>query len=90
MTPLTPADWKLTFDGETVSLYPSIGNWNFPCRSHYWLTKNRIEWAPGWEQEDRIVDKTKLQADDNGNEVYPAGYGFWQSVKQRWSYWTRK
>ena len=29
VTPLTPKDSKLIFDGETVSLYPSIGNWNF-------------------------------------------------------------
>ncbi len=26
MTPLTPTDWKMTFDGETVSLSPSVGN----------------------------------------------------------------
>ena len=50
VTPLTPTDWKLIFDGETVSLYPSIGNWNFPCRSHYWITNNRIEWAEDWSQ----------------------------------------
>ncbi|HBJ87365.1 MAG TPA: hypothetical protein DDZ88_26610 [Verrucomicrobiales bacterium] len=48
VTPLTPTDWKLIFDGETVSLYPSIGNWNFPCRSHYWITRNRVEWAEDW------------------------------------------
>lgn len=22
VTPISPADWKLTFDGETISLYP--------------------------------------------------------------------
>jgi len=33
VTPLSPTGWSLIFDGETVSLYPSIGNWNFPCRS---------------------------------------------------------
>ena len=48
VTPLTPTDWKLIFDGETVSLYPSIGNWNSPCRSHYWIRHNRIEWAEDW------------------------------------------
>lgn len=48
VTPLSPTDWKLIFDGDTVSLYPSIGNWNFPCRSHYWITRNNIEWAEDW------------------------------------------
>ncbi|PWV47052.1 DUF6527 family protein [Chitinophaga sp. S165] len=37
---LSPSDWKLTFDGETISLSPSVGNWQFPCRSHYWVRKN--------------------------------------------------
>ena len=50
VTPLTPTDWKLTFDGETVSLYPSIGNWNFPCQSHYWIDRNQVEWAGKWSK----------------------------------------
>lgn len=45
VTPLTPTDWKLIFDGETVSLTPSIGNWSFPCRSHYWIERNAVKWA---------------------------------------------
>lgn len=45
VTPFSPKDWKLTFDGETISLYPSIGNWCFPCRSHYWIRDSKIEWA---------------------------------------------
>jgi hypothetical protein len=48
VTPLSPTDWELIFDGETVSLYPSIGNWNFKCRSHYWITRDCVEWAPQW------------------------------------------
>lgn len=30
VTPLKPTDWKLIFDGKTVSLHPSVGNWSFP------------------------------------------------------------
>jgi hypothetical protein len=48
VTPLSPTDWKLTFDGETISLYPSIGNWNFKCQSHYWIKNDEVEWAPKW------------------------------------------
>lgn len=50
VTPITPTDWQLTFDGESVSLYPSIGNWSFPCQSHYWIRENRIEWARRWSR----------------------------------------
>jgi hypothetical protein len=48
VTPLTPTDWKLIFDGETVSLSPSIGNWSLECRSHYWILRNRVKWARRW------------------------------------------
>jgi hypothetical protein len=45
VTPLSPKDWSLNFDGESVSLYPSIGNFQLPCRSHYFIVRNSIEWV---------------------------------------------
>lgn len=41
-TPISPTDWQLQFDGESVSLSPSIGNWEFPCRSHYWIRRYTV------------------------------------------------
>ena len=49
VTPLSPTDWKVTFDGKTVSLDPSIGNWNFECKSHYWIIKNKVKFARKWK-----------------------------------------
>lgn len=48
VTPLSPTDWKLIFNGIAISLRPSIGNWNFKCRSHYFITENKIEYASQW------------------------------------------
>ncbi len=45
VTPLSTTDWSLTFDGDTVSLDPSVGNWGFPCRSHYWIRNNQVLWC---------------------------------------------
>jgi hypothetical protein len=45
VTPLGPTDWKLTFDGVSISLNPSVGNWSLPCRSHYWVERNVARWA---------------------------------------------
>jgi Family of unknown function (DUF6527) len=42
VTPLTPHDWQITFDGETISLWPSVGNWDYGCRSHYIIRRNRV------------------------------------------------
>ena len=52
VTPLHPAHWALTYDGETVSLHPSVGNWSPPCRSHYVIRRNQVRWARGWSREE--------------------------------------
>lgn len=48
VTPISPSGWQLAFDGKTISLSPSIGNWNFKCKSHYWVTKNKVRWCRKW------------------------------------------
>lgn len=45
VTPLTPTDWSLKQEGSMVSLKPSIGNWSYPCQSHYFIQRNRVVWA---------------------------------------------
>ena len=59
VTPLTPTDWQLTFDGETVSLWPSIGNWNFACRSHYVIERSEVIQALPWS--DRRIDQGRFR-----------------------------
>lgn len=77
VNPLSPFDWKLTFDGESITLYPSIGNWSFSCRSHYWVRKNRVEWAGAWSDEeisnarkhDRSLKDDLINCDDGVSEM---------------------
>jgi hypothetical protein len=52
VTPLSPVGWKLTFDGETVTLFPSIGSWSFPCRSHYFIRRNIVVWSEDMSQDE--------------------------------------
>lgn len=56
VTPISPTDWQLKFDGRSISLNPSIGNWNFDCRSHYWILKNEIKYAESWTDE-KVVSR---------------------------------
>jgi hypothetical protein len=51
VTPFTPTDWKLTYDGESISLYPSIGNWSLSCRSHYVIMRGSVIEAGPWSDE---------------------------------------
>ena len=50
VTPLSPTDWTLIYDGRSISLDPSIGNWGFECQSHYWIRGSRVRWAPRWSK----------------------------------------
>lgn len=71
-TPISPVDWKLTYDGETVSLDPSIGNWSFPCQSHYWIERNNVIWARRWSRRRveavRDLDRAEKQEYLGGKE----------------------
>ncbi|NOU48060.1 MAG: hypothetical protein HOO86_13510 [Bacteroidales bacterium] len=48
VTPLSPTYWAFTFDGKSISLSPSIGNWSYECQSHYWIKKNQIRFVKKW------------------------------------------
>ena len=52
VTPLRATDWKLIFDGKTISLDPSVGNWSFECQSHYWIKNNKVRWARRWSKDE--------------------------------------
>lgn len=46
VTPFTGQDdWKLEIDdSDRVTLTPSVGNFQMPCGSHYWIRNGEIVW----------------------------------------------
>ena len=62
VTPFTPTDWKMTFDGETISLRPSVGNWNLACRSHYVVESGRVIEADPWSDEQIAAERRRDKA----------------------------
>jgi hypothetical protein len=99
ITPFAPTDWKLTFDGETISLWPSIGNWNFPCRSHYIIRQSRIITVEPWQEKQSEGgskrEKIRKEADEEQkfryaehNVIRPkehesGGAALWDKLKKR-------
>lgn len=71
VTPLTPTEWTLTNDDGLVTLYPSVGNWGFKCKSHYWIRKNRVidagpmpqAWIDRGRQYDRKLKEAYYRGD---------------------------
>ena len=47
-TPLGPTEWSLEVTSAGPSLWPSVGNWQRPCKSHYWIHEGEIKWAKQW------------------------------------------
>jgi hypothetical protein len=59
VTPLSPADWQLSYDGASTSLTPSIGSWNLPCRSHYWIQNDAVHLAGQWTERQIAAGKVR-------------------------------
>ena len=36
--------WALTERLSGVTIRPSVGSFNLPCKSHYYITDNKVEW----------------------------------------------
>ncbi|MEQ1808444.1 MAG: DUF6527 family protein [Terricaulis sp.] len=62
VTPFTPTDWRMIFDGETISLRPSIGNWNFACRSHYVIDRGRVIESAPWTDDQVAAERRRDRA----------------------------
>lgn len=82
VTPITPKDWKLTFNGEAISLHPSIGNWSFKCRSHYFVKNNKIAWCKdtGVGSIPQIVAKPKDINDSNRKTIGSYVQNLWRKL----------
>ncbi len=59
--PLGRSEWKIEYDGETVSIWPSVGNWQLPCRSHYIIQKNKTRWCRRWSQEEILAGRSRYR-----------------------------
>jgi hypothetical protein len=66
VTPLSPAQWSFTYDGENITVHPSIGNWGLDCGSHYVVSRGRVHWAAQFSRAEiarnRSRDRAALEA----------------------------
>ena|ERR1041384_1799038 len=86
VTPLKPSGWQLKSRSGTITLDPSIGNWSFPCQSHYWIRGNRIVWAPKWSRSE--IEASRL-SDKMARERYFDAPSSNQSLLDRFLDWLR-
>lgn len=65
-TPLGPTEWSVVAGRRGPSLWPSVGSWQRPCRSHYVIRDGEIHWAGQWNdaevQQGRLREHTAREA----------------------------
>lgn len=71
-TPLTANRWALTESPRGPSLWPSVGNWQQPCRSHYIIEDGNIIWCGQWTPEQVLAGRAQETA--RRQEYYDALY----------------
>ena len=62
VTPFTPTDWKMAFNGQAISLWPSIGNWALRCRSHYVIKDGRVIESRPWTENEIAAERRRDRA----------------------------
>jgi hypothetical protein len=72
VTPLSPAQWSITFDGDSISLTPSVGSHDLECASHYWIRKGKIRWSRTWSA-DEVAKGRDADRRDLSNHFSGAG-----------------
>jgi hypothetical protein len=97
ITPLSPAEWSIRQEGNTVTLHPSIGNWSFKCQSHYWIRKNQVIWAKAMTKQEikRVrardaADKASYIAQVNQQKAKTGSATYWTQLWARFIEWIKQ
>lgn len=80
VTPLSPQGWTLHFNGR-FSLTPSIGNFEFPCHSHYFVTDEKICWCRN-NYDDTPYESRNTKKKRKGKKKKSAKIVFFQKLFQ--------
>lgn len=83
-TPLGPTDWVFEETKSGPSLHPSVGNWQQPCQSHYWIFRGKIIPAPKWSRKEIASGREHEHARHRAYcEEQGESEGFWNWLTRR-------
>lgn len=98
-TRISPTGWEFSFNGEDISVWPSVGPSTFKCKSHYVIRRGKIIWHPpmsDWQIEKVRERDSKVRAGlavpaypfENPIEVKSTRLG-WLPRFKAWFSWLR-
>ncbi|WP_374090133.1 DUF6527 family protein [Methylomicrobium lacus] len=87
-TPLGPTEWSIEETSEGPSLWPSVGNWQQACKSHYVISRGEILWADRWS--DKRIAAGRKQEQMLREEYYKAMYASKEGVLAKLLRWVMR
>jgi hypothetical protein len=61
-TPLGPTEWAIEDTTAGPSLWPSVGNWQQVCKSHYVIDSGNVVWCGTWTPERILAGRRAEEA----------------------------
>jgi hypothetical protein len=87
---LAPRHYTLSYDGIGVTLAPSVGNWSFPCRSHYFIRDNRVVWAEKWTDARVATARARELTRVGELDAHPQQEAFgWPRIQWHGRWWSK-
>jgi len=81
-TQLGDLGWRITEGRSGPTLFPSIGNWQKPCRSHYFIRDGRVLWRASWTDEEVLEGRRAEEMRRDAH--FQARSEDWWSLFKRW------
>jgi hypothetical protein len=86
-TPLGATEWSVKEDIQGPTLWPSVGNWQQACRSHYWFHKGEVVWGDAWSRAQ--IDAGRAQEQERRRAYYDALYPA-STLRRLWNWLSRR
>lgn len=87
-TPIAPTEWAIYEGTKGVTVRPSVGNWQHPCRSHYLITDGVIDWRDEWTEEEVLTGRKREAVRRakyyESKEATQEDQGFFRRLWHRW------
>jgi len=86
-TPLGPTEWKITESAKGPTLWPSVGNWQQPCCSHYVIKHGDVLWAGQWTEAQVAAGRAR---EDRRRQAYYRDQPRIEKKENRVSRWLKR
>jgi hypothetical protein len=86
-TPLGPTEWALKETPSGPSLWPSVGNWQQACQSHYIIEGGKVLWADKWTPEE--IARGRRGEEERRKAYYNAMYAKQSLLSRIWQWLKR-